>query len=238
MLLIHGVGMNADYWNNIADDLAQHFALTIVDMPGHGHSKILQQRSLQLSHYTDAIAATIEMPCIVAGHSMGALITLDMAVRYSKKVTGIAVLNGIYRRDEQATRAIEQRVAQLNSTAKHDPESTLQRWFGESPTGVYATAADNCRQWLADVNPAGYAAAYAAFAAADAPADTQLSSIKCPALFMTGEEEPNSTPAMSEAMSALTPVSDCIIIQNAKHMMSLTHGPETSRGIISFFTEA
>jgi len=52
---------------------------------------------------------------------------------------------------------------------------------------------------------------------------------------MTGEQEPNSTPAMSKAMSALVPESGCMIIQNAKHMMSLTHGPQTSSGIINFF---
>ena len=235
MMLIHGVGMNAGYWNNIVDDLAHHFTLTVVDMPGHGQSEKLTQQSLGLSHYTDAIVATIEKPCIVVGHSMGALIALDMAVRFSEKITGAAILNGIYRRDEPATREIKQRVAQLNSSVSNDPTSTLQRWFGESPTGPLATAAENCRQWLADVDLAAYAAAYTAFAAADAPTDAQLSSIKWPVLFMTGEQEPNSTPAMSKAMSALVPESCCMIIPNAKHMRSLTHGPQTSSGIINFF---
>ncbi len=235
MLLIHGVGMNADYWNNITDALEPHFSLTVVDMPGHGESPALATTLPELELYTDGIAATLDSPAIVTGHSMGALIALDMAVRYPQLTSGIAVCNGIYRRSEKATKAIRQRVAELLTDKQPDPTATLERWFGTSPEGEIKTVNDQCRQWLATMNQQSYAAAYHAFANADAPADEQLADIRCPALFITGELEPNSTPAMSHAMTRLVTNSRCIIIEQARHMMSLTHGTAVTNALVAHF---
>ena len=236
MLLVHGVGMNSQYWDNVRDHLAQHFAVRILDLPGHGMRDCLNNDDPTLFEYTDAIANDIDQPTIITGHSMGALIALDMAVRYKSKTTGIAVLNGIYRRDRAAINAVRKRAAQLNSEDIPDPAATLVRWFGTEPTGTDARAADNCNNWLTSVNPAGYRSAYRAFANADAPTDEQLAGIECPALFITGSDEPNSTPAMSKKMSELVPDAKCITIAGARHMMSLTHGAATTHAIIDFFT--
>lgn len=237
MLLIHGVGMNAAYWRNLIPTLSRHFQLTVIDMPGHGDSQPLPTPAPLLQDYSDVIAGAIAAPSIVVGHSMGALIALDLAVRYPQSVTGIGVLNGIYRRSIEATQAILARVEQLKNDASFDPAATLERWFGQSPVGVNATANDKCREWLRCINTQYYAAAYHAFATADAPADASLATIQCPALFMTGALEPNSTPAMSSAMSALVPNSGCVIIDEARHMMSMTHGPQVQEALVTFFRE-
>lgn len=235
MLLIHGVGMNADYWGNITDALEPHFSLTVVDMPGHGKSPALAATLPELELYTDCIAATLESPAIVTGHSMGALIALDMAVRYPQLTSGIAVCNGIYRRSEQATNAIRQRVAKLLTDKQPDATATLERWFGGSPEGDMKTASDQCRHWLTNMNQQTYAAAYHAFANADAPTDSELANIHCPALFITGELEPNSTPAMSKAMTRLVTNSQCIIVEQARHMMSLTHADTVTNALVNRF---
>ena len=79
---------------------------------------------------------------------------------------------------------------------------------------------------MAQVDLKGYHDAYRAFANADAPADSLLKNINCPALFMTGELEPNSTPGMSESMSGLVPDAVCTIVDEARHMMPMTHSPQ------------
>jgi pimeloyl-ACP methyl ester carboxylesterase len=166
---------------------------------------------------------------------MGALIALDLAVRHSPLVAGIGVFNGIYRRSRQATDAILQRVEELQGDDKPDPTKTLERWFGKAPQGHIAKAATQCRHWLNSIDQQGYAAAYSAFARADAPSDEALRGISCPALFMTGELEPNSTPAMSRAISALVVNARCEVVKNAKHMMSLTHADEVNNALVNYF---
>jgi pimeloyl-ACP methyl ester carboxylesterase len=237
MLLLHGVGMNGDYWSNLVPELSQHFRLTLIDLPGHGSSAPLPQEKPALQDFTNAIAEQMTSTAIVIGHSMGALIALDMAVRYPGKVNGIAVLNGIYRRSTKAQQAILQRVVQLEQARACEPGPTLERWFGKSPTGIEARACEQCRSWLEAVQPQHYIAAYRAFATADAPADNELKALQCPTLFITGAQEPNSTPAMSQAMCALVPQADCHIIEGAKHMLSMTHGKSVQDTLISCFGE-
>ena len=238
LLLIHGVGMRAEYWSNITDQLQRSFTLTLIDMPGHGQSPVYTASDPGLTDYTDTIADLLQErgePTFVVGHSMGALIALDIAVRYSSLITGIGVFNGVYRRSAKALSAINARVAELSSSERSGSEATLVRWFGETPTGINAVSADACREWLADVNQAGYRDAYRAFANADAPTDDQLKSLQCPALFMTGSLEPNSTPAMSRSMSELVPHAHCVIVDEARHMMSMTHGQVVVQAITDFF---
>lgn len=230
LLLIHGVGMHADYWSNLTPALEQQFSLTVVDMPGHGQSPVIssliESDTPALQDYTDVIAQAVlgDAQHYIAGHSMGALIALDMAVRYADHVAGIAVLNGVYRRTDKAQQAILARAAQLSVDPSPDPEPTLQRWFGVAPEGNDARAASSCRNWLQAANHEGYATAYKVFAASDAPADSDLKTIHSPTVFMTGSDEPNSTPEMSRLMSALVPDSQCVIVNDARHMMSMTHG--------------
>ncbi len=248
MLLIHGVGMQSDYWRNIEPALAQHFTLSIIDLPGAGGSALLDHEDPPLSLYTDKVSDVLAMqesPAIVVGHSMGALIALDLAVRYPLLVAGIAALNGVCRRSIEAQSAIDARVAELTQSLKNneqlgsaiDSAATLERWFGERPTGDYATARELCKAWLQSTEPAGYLAAYTAFAKADAPTDQELQRISCPALFITGADEPNSTPAMSRHMSKQVEGSQCIIIENAKHMMTMTHRQEVLDALVNCFVQ-
>lgn len=241
LLLVHGVGMNADYWSNITPALERLFSLTVVDMPGHGHSPLIshvaKSNTPALQDYSDVIASALpaDVPTIIVGHSMGALIALDMAVRHPQQIAGIAVLNGVHRRSDKSQQAILARANELSTNTAPDPGPTLQRWFGTSPTGIDAEAAICCRQWLQNANHQGYADAYRIFAASDSPADRDLQLIHCPALFMTGSDEPNSTPQMSQSMSNQVVNSRCVIATGARHMMSMTHGKQVVDELVATF---
>ena len=137
MLLVHGVGMNADYWSNLLDELSNNFTVTVIDVPGHGESPLLNKQKPALQDYSDAIAASIAEQSIIIGHSMGALIALDLSVRYPHLTAGIGVLNGIYRRDAKAAVSIKKRVAELCKQAanqtKSDPTETCLLYTSPSP---------------------------------------------------------------------------------------------------------
>ena len=89
IVLIHGVGLRAEAWNKQIDALSPHFRIVAVDMPGHGESPMLESSSA-LADYTDVVAATIEEPALLIGHSMGAMIALDLACRFPDRVGGVA----------------------------------------------------------------------------------------------------------------------------------------------------
>ncbi len=84
------------------------------------------------------------------------------------------------------------------------------------------------------MDPEGYKAAYSVFAREDGPADEALRKLSCPALFMTGGREQNSTPAMSRAMAALAPDGRAEIVADAAHMMPMTHPELVNRALLEF----
>ncbi|WP_368344505.1 alpha/beta fold hydrolase [Pelagovum sp. HNIBRBA483] len=232
VLLIHGVGLRAEAWNPQIDALAVRYHVTAVDLLGHGAAP-LPSNPLALVDYTDAIAAGITAPALVIGHSMGAMVVLDLATRYPHLVRGVAALNAVFERPPEAARAVKARAAQLDGITTADPEGTLQRWFG-STTSPERTA---CQDWLTSVDPAAYRAAYRVFAQANGPSRRTLQSLHCPTLFMTGADEPNSTPAMSQAMADLAPHGRALILDDAAHMMPMTHAAQVSAALLAFAEE-
>lgn len=233
VLFIHGVGLRAEAWNAQIDALSDRFRTVAVDMPGHGQSP-LPGRALGLWDHTDAIAAGVDAPVFVIGHSMGAMIALDMALRHPGLVRGVAALNAIYQRDQAAAEAVQARADTLDGRTSADPSATLARWFGDTAS----PERDACKDWLSSVDPAAYRMAYRVFAHENGPKTSALKGLGCPSLFLTGREEPNSTPAMSLAMARLAPQGRAQVIETAAHMMPMTHAGEVNASLLAFLDEA
>lgn len=234
VVLIHGVGLNADSWGAQLEPIAERFSVHALDLPGHGESPAMAG-DFQIADLSDVLARAIGSlgePVRLAGHSVGALIAMDIAVCYPGLVCCVAALNAIHRRTADAAKAVQERAAAMSPDQSNDPTPTLQRWFGNDLTGEPAQA---CASWLKNVNPAAYKATYQAFAEADSPSAGALVALSCPALFLTGETEPNSTPAMSEAMAALVPDSRVRIVEGAAHMAIMTHAAEVNAALLDLF---
>ncbi len=232
VLMIHGVGLRAEAWNAQIDALSDPFHVVAVDMPGHGQSP-LPARDLGLQDYTDTIAAGLDAPALVIGHSMGAMIALDMALRHPHLVQGVAALNAIFQRDAAAETAVRVRADSLDGQTRADPSGPLTRWFGAAAS----PERDACAAWLTEVDPAGYRMAYTVFAHENGPDASALAALTCPTLFLTGREEPNSTPAMSQAMADLAPKGRAEIVGHAAHMMPMTHVAQVKGALRGFAKE-
>lgn len=222
LLLIHGVGMRLEAWRPQIAALSAGRRVIAVDMPGHGMSdKLTPGASLEdfvawLSVFLDDLGLD---GVSLAGHSMGALVSGGAAATFGKRIHRVALLNGVHMRDAAAKAAVIAR-ARLIRDRVIDVDGPLRRWFGEGNEGtsVYRLT----RGWLSAVDPDGYATAYNAFAHGDAVYAGQWSDVKCPALFLTGSDDPNSTPAMAYAMAAAAPNGRAQIVEGHRHMINLT----------------
>ena len=238
LLLIHGVGLRAESWGGMLPLLTAHFRVTAIDLPGHGASPNLPGTatpSPSLSDYTALIAELLDRTegrSVVVGHSLGALIALDLAIHHADQLDAAVALNAIYRRSAAAAEAVRKRADEL-SLSQPDASPTIERWFGANPQDDAAIMAERCQHWLETADPEGYRSAYQVFAHRDGPADAELDQLACPALFITGSDEPNSTPAMSQHMAQRVPSGQAVVIENARHMMPMTHAHETCAPIIA-----
>mgnify|MGYP001799551637 FL=1 len=236
LILIHGVGLRAEAWAGVMPQLSAQFAVSAVDMPGHGGSPLGKARELTdyVSRFVDYVQS-LDQRVFVAGHSMGALIALELAAQFPDRVAGVAALNAIYRRTPDAALAVQARANALNAEARASAEPTLERWFGRNPTVWDADAANACRTWLNSVDLEGYAAAYRIFAYHDGPDDMALKNLRMPVIFQTGSHDPNSTPEMSKTMASLAPVGRADVVAGAAHMMPMTHPGAVANALLHAF---
>jgi (E)-2-((N-methylformamido)methylene)succinate hydrolase len=222
VVLIHGVGMRLEAWGPQIDRLAGDFRVVAVDLPGHGFSPPLGKPP-QLQNFVAWFGTLLDEldlgPVNVAGHSMGALIATGIVATAPAKVKRVALLNGVHRRSAGARSAVEARADEI-VTGSFDREAPLARWFSdaEKHTEAYALV----HELLRTVDAEGYATAYRAFATGDAVYSDCWPAVRCPALFLTGDGDPNSTPGMAREMAAATPRGRAVIISGHRHMVNLT----------------
>ncbi len=222
LVLIHGVGMQSAAWFPQLEALSHTHQVFALDMPGHGGSDPLDQNA-QLPAFLDWLLAALDALGLervnLAGHSMGALIAGGFAVTHSERLERVALLNGVFRRDAEARNQVIAR-AETISEGSFDVETPLKRWFSDTPAD--RKARDHVGQWLSEVDINGYATAYGAFARGDATYADGFGRIPCPLLALTGDGDPNSTPAMSEAMAQAAPLGHAVVIAGHRHMVNLT----------------
>jgi pimeloyl-ACP methyl ester carboxylesterase len=222
LVLIHGVGMRLEAWAPQIAALQKTHRVIAVDMPGHGASERIPSSST-LADFVAWLGALLDELAIrqanVAGHSMGALIAGGAAATFGDTIGRVALLNAVYKRDPVARDAVMQRAAQIES-GDIDPTGPLKRWFSEEETDGEAYRLTD--SWLSEVDPQGYATAYSAFAGGDATYADAWPRISCPALFLTGEDDPNSTAEMTVAMAKAAPHGVAKVIAGHRHMVNMT----------------
>jgi len=104
LLLIHGIGHRRQAWRPVADRLAEHHEVILVDLPGHGESPTYEvdgrspRQALIEPLERFLLQEGLDRPHVV-GNSLGALIALEMSKHgYARSVTAISPA-GFWRND-------------------------------------------------------------------------------------------------------------------------------------------
>jgi len=222
VVLIHGVGLRLEAWTPQITSLASTHRLLAVDLPGHGDSAPIESGS-GLAEFVDWFVDVLDDLGIdsasLAGHSMGALIAGACAVLVPARVQRIALLNAVHRRDPAASSAVKARAEEI-AAGNVDPTAPLGRWFDAD--SIDSEPYRLVEQWLTTVDVDAYATAYAAFAEGDDLYADRWPEVACPALLLTGELDPNSTPQMSRDLAAAAARGEACVVAGHRHMVNMT----------------
>ncbi len=239
VVLIHGVGMQGSVWAPQIAALAARHDVIALDMLGHGGSS-RPAGDAQLGDYADAVAAVLDGLTLarahVVGHSMGALVAVQFALDHPDRTLGLVAMNAVFCRTPEQRAAVEARVGALDGS-KPDWSGTIARWYGEPVPAALHAAAQTTQALLDAIDPVGYERTYRLFATSDAVHRDRLPGLRAPALFLTGAEDANSSPAMSEAMAILAPHGRAEAVPGERHMMSLTAPDVISTRLLAFMDE-
>jgi (E)-2-((N-methylformamido)methylene)succinate hydrolase len=236
VVLLHGVGLRLEAWAPQIESLAATHRVIAIDLPGHGASAPIGKGS-GLDAFVDWMVAALDDLGLgsvnLAGHSMGALIAGGCVVTMPERVRRVALLSAVHRRDLAASSAVRARAAEI-AAGKVDPIAPLSRWFGEE-----CVASEHYRlvkEWLSAVDTDAYATAYGAFAEGDVAHADGWPAVTCPALFLTGALDPNSTPQMTLDLAAASPRGEACIIADHRHMVNMTAPEQVTTALQHWLT--
>ena len=240
IILIHGLGLRSESWVEQIKILKKNYTIYSLDLPGHGQSKLFSQNKLTLKGFCLEITKFIKLldiyKPVMIGHSLGALITIEIAGNNPNILKSGIAISSVYKRSKDALRKVQKRAKEI----KENPdEETLvikliERWFGKSiKMNNHAKFIKKLLLLNKKNNFERYSSAYELFSKLDGNSTKTIKNIKVPMLYITGEKDLNSTPSMSKKLSKIND-HNYAVIKGAKHVVPLTHAKQCNFHLINF----
>ena len=90
LVLLHGWGLNAEIWHCIREELASHFTLHLVDLPGFGRSR--GYGALSLDEMAQQVLDAAPQNAVWLGWSLGGLVASQIALSQPERVKALVTV--------------------------------------------------------------------------------------------------------------------------------------------------
>ena len=90
LVLLHGWGLNAEVWHCISEELASHFTLHLVDLPGFGRSRGFG--AMSLDEMVRQVLDAAPQNAIWLGWSLGGLVASQIALSQPERVKALVTV--------------------------------------------------------------------------------------------------------------------------------------------------
>jgi magnesium chelatase accessory protein len=98
--LLHGTGASSHSWADAGAALARDFSVVAIDLPGHGFSSTPSGAGMTLPGMAASIGALLDSlkikPAVIAGHSAGAAVMIEMIVSGRTAPDAALSVNGAF----------------------------------------------------------------------------------------------------------------------------------------------
>ncbi len=238
IVMVHGWAMHSGIWRNFAKELSKTFRVTVVDLPGHGHSQPITPFSLESVSRLLVEVIPDRQACWL-GWSLGAEIVVEIANRFPERVSQLILLAGTpCFVGNDLWPGIQVKI--LDSFAESlslDSQATLLRFLSLQIKGE-----SNPKQALQDLKKSIF----------EYPAPDQrtlqeglqilkqtdlkqvFGDLKIPVVAVLGELDTLVPVAVGEKVKSLLPHMELVTIPRAGHVPFLSHQGELVEAICGF----
>ena len=253
-MLIHGWGMHGGVWDSVAEALALHFTVLVVDLPGHGFSVNDNEQAVApksgdpvfqfgLDAIVDQLSVQFNEPLALCGWSMGGQIAMRWALRDPQQVERLVLVAStpcFAERDDWQCGMPQETLCQFAADLEQDHSATLRRFLGLQVRG-----SEGERELLAvlraSLSSRGEPDPEALRAGLEILRDLDLrdalAEIKQPVLVIAGERDRLSPPQASRYLAQAMPNSRLAEIRGAAHAPFLSHRGEFVKQVVDFMGE-
>jgi len=142
LVLTHGWGLHGGIWQPIVDALQDRYRLTVIDLPGHGHSP-MPAGGFDLNRLSqlllDAVAKNTMGDAIWIGWSLGGMASLNAALHQPqqiKKVVMVAAQPQFVQTADWPHATPVNNLAVFTDNLTNNTEQTLKRFLGLQVRGI------------------------------------------------------------------------------------------------------
>jgi len=231
VVLLHGVGLDHTMWDPVVALWTGDVDVVTLDLPGHG-VRPPAPAGVTLAELADGVAADIPPGSHLVGFSLGALVAQHLALHRPALVATLTSVSSVCRRTAEERAAVLDRLRTAERDFAASAAASLRRWYDgtevdrEQVRRTEATLLANDRD--------SFLNCYSVFATADAEIGPELELITVPALAVTGEHDPGSTPAMTRRLAEAMPDCRAVIVPGARHMLPVQRPREFADCLSTF----
>ncbi|MEU1185910.1 alpha/beta hydrolase [Streptomyces sp. NPDC005820] len=229
VVLLHGVGLDHTMWEPIAALLADRFTVITPDLPGHGTRPPVRD-GVTLAGLADGVADGIPAGSHLVGFSLGALVAQHLALHRPELVATLTSVSSVCARTDEERALVLARLRTAEADFPASAAASLKRWYDGTDVGADRVARTEATLLAGDVG--SFLGCYRVFATADAELAPDLGAIAVPALAVTGENDPGSTPGMTRRLAAALPDCRAVVVPEARHMLPV----ERPRALVDSLT--
>lgn len=250
LLLLHGWGMHSGVWGDWIERLAERWRIICIDLPGHGYSDPVTPlpsplpaaaRNLtNLDAWVHALLAVAPPQAVWLGWSLGGLLALRAARLQPERIRRLVLLNSnpcfVARADwpsAMPTEVFEAFAARVNSMGA----AALPRFLSLQTQGLpQSRSVLKTLQARLATRPVPSEAALqtglALLGDSDARADWAACSV--PRLALFGAHDALVPVAAADALQALAPSAQVVVLDDAAHTPFISHPDATLNAVVDF----
>jgi pimeloyl-[acyl-carrier protein] methyl ester esterase len=237
LVLLHGWAMNLRVFDSLRAGLADHYAVTAIDLPGHGRSPDLPD--LAAPQQLALLASLVPRGATLVGWSLGGQLALQLASDTGLGVRRLALLSSTPRFvcAEHWPHGVDAALMrQFASQLRRDPAKTVTAFLdlqvrgGIDAAGVLAAL----KQALRANGEASAGALAAGLTLLERNDLRELARrIAIPALVITGEHDQVTSPQAGRALARLLPHAWLLELTGAGHAGFLSHREQVLAALLA-----
>lgn len=230
----NSLGTTLEMWDRQAEALAGRYRVLRYDTRGHGRSELIDKPT-SLDDLADDLAGLLDGLHIdkahIVGLSLGGMTAQTMGFRHPGRVASLTLM---------ATAAImpqrqlwEQRIetARAKGCAAL-VDGVIQRWFTAETLKSRLELTTPVRERFTGISGVGYAVCCQAIR--DMDLRPNLATVAAPTLIMSGAKDPATPVSDGQAIAALIPGAEFIIIPAAAHLLNIEQTAIVNRHLLAW----
>lgn len=144
LVLLHGWGLNSGVFEPVSHKLAEHFRVTLVDLPGFGRNATQMPEDYTLNTLANIVGEHLPTKSILLGWSLGGLVAQKIAIQGHENLAALVLLASSPKfADDPEWKGIKSNVLSLfESQLEQDFSKTLNRFLAIQALGSESAKQD------------------------------------------------------------------------------------------------